>query len=202
MNEIPRLLLGTGNPGKAREMRALLADAGAELLLPADVGLSLHVEETGHSYAANASHKATVYARTAGFWAIADDTGLEVAALDGSPGLYSARLAGAGASDADRRRKLLALLAAIDRPWLARFVCTMALASPERLMATTMGECRGEIVPEARGEGGFGYDPIFLVYGEGKTMAELGADRKNRISHRAQAAQAMLPRLRDALGVG
>lgn len=202
MTNLSRLLIGTGNPGKAGEMRALLADAGVELITPADLDLQLEVPETGDTYEANARHKAIAYARAAALWAIADDTGLEVAPLDGAPGLYSARLAGPEGSDADRRQRLLAMLAPHPSPWLARFRCTLALASPEAVIAVTQGECPGRIIPQARGDGGFGYDSIFLVDGMDRTMAELSAHEKNQVSHRARAVQAMLPLLRQAQQLG
>lgn len=183
-------------------MRALLADSGLALCTPRELDLQLQVPETGDSYEDNARHKASAYAQAAGTWAIADDTGLEVEALDGAPGLYSARLAGPDSSDADRRQRLLAMLEAHPRPWLARFRCTLALATPDAVIAISQGECPGQIIPQARGDGGFGYDPIFLIDGLGKTMAELAADEKNRVSHRARAAQAILPLLRQALQSG
>lgn len=199
MKEHTRLLIGTGNPGKADEMRDLFAGAADELVTPSELGLDLSVAETGDSYQQNASHKALTYARAAGLWTVADDTGLEVSALEGAPGLYSARLAGPAASDADRRRQLLAMLAPHPRPWIARFHCTLALASPTQVIATTEGNCPGQIIPDERGQGGFGYDPIFLVNGSGLTMAELSKGEKNRISHRARAAAAMIPILQEAL---
>ncbi|MGA9531178.1 MAG: RdgB/HAM1 family non-canonical purine NTP pyrophosphatase [Anaerolineales bacterium] len=199
MKDQRQLLIGTGNPGKAHEMRALFADTPVELVTLTDLGLQLSVPETGGSYQANASHKALVYAQAADLWTLADDTGLEVSALNGAPGLYSARLAGPGASDADRRRRLLSMLAPYPRPWIARFHCTLVLASPKAVIATTDGDCPGQIIPQAHGKGGFGYDPIFLVDGEERTMAELSEAQKNRISHRGRAAAAMVAILRQEL---
>ena len=196
MRGFHKLLLATGNPGKIRELRELLDPAGIASLTPDQAGLSLSVAETGQDYEANARMKARAYAQTSQRWALADDSGLEVEALAGAPGLKSARLAGPKASDADRRQKLLALLREHPQPWRAKFRCTMALASPEQVHAITIGLCPGEIIPEERGQGGFGYDPIFLVRGTGQTMAELGLAEKNQISHRARALQAMLPTLR------
>lgn len=202
MRPLNKLLLGTNNPGKVRELKALLAPVKIKVLTPDQAALSLKVEETGADYEANARKKALAFAMASGQWTLADDSGLEVAALDGAPGVRSARLAGPAATDADRRRQLLDMLAEHPRPWKAVFRCTMALASPEKVHHVTIGLCRGEIVPEERGQGGFGYDPIFLVAGTGQTMSELGEDEKNRISHRASAAREMLPFLLKLKGGG
>lgn len=193
------VLLASNNPGKIRELRALLAPAQARLLTPADLLLDLQLVEDGQDYAANASLKALGFARAANMLAVGDDSGLEVEALDGAPGLYSARAAGPAATDADRRRMLLERLAPLPPPWPARFVCAMALASPEGTIAIAHGVCRGQIGRQERGDSGFGYDPIFIVEDSGMTMAELPEERKNQISHRARAAQALLPRLLAAL---
>ncbi len=188
-----KLLIATGNPGKIRELSALLEPAGIDYLTPAQAALSLTVAETGDDYEANARKKALAFARASGRWALADDSGLEVDALDGAPGLHSARLAGAGANDLERRHRLLEMLQPHPQPWPAKFRCTMALAAPEGVHHITVGICRGEIVEGERGAGGFGYDPIFLVAGSDQTMAELPEEKKNRISHRGQALQEMLP---------
>ncbi len=194
-----RLLLGTANPGKFSELSALFGSLGLSLISLADLDLQIDVRETGGDYEANARHKATTYARAAGLWTIADDSGLELEALDGAPGLYSARLTGAEGTDEDRRRRLLELLAGEPRPWNARFVCTMVLAMPSSALAVTRGECPGEIVPEPRGAGGFGYDPIFQVAGTSRTIAQLPSEQKNQISHRGRAAAAMRPLLMEFL---
>lgn len=196
-----RLLLATNNPGKRRELRALFGDLHVQLLAPHALALSMQVREAGTTYAENARRKAWAFAQASGLWSLADDSGLEVEALDGAPGPYSARLAGPSASDADRRLRLLALLQPYPRPWQAEFRCAMALANPDGDIEITEGLCRGEIIPEPRGSGGFGYDPIFLVQGMGQTMAELDEDEKNRISHRARAAHAMRPILQHLLGL-
>ncbi len=197
---MPRLLLATSNPGKLDELQALLAGLPYELTTPAELGLKLEVAEIGEDYAANAGLKAAAYARAASCWALADDSGLEVEALDGAPGLRSARLAGPGASDADRRQVLLAQLQPHPRPWRARFRAVVALSSPQGTLETAEGICPGEVIPEARGAGGFGYDPIFLVEGTGQTMAELTMAEKNRLSHRARAVEAIRPILVARLG--
>lgn len=195
-----RLLLATRNAGKLREMQALLSLPGVELLSLRDVGIGDEVEE-GPDYAENARRKAALAARRSGMWTVGDDSGLEVDALGGAPGAHSARLAGPQRSDAERRQVLLGLLATHARPWTARFRCTMALASPGGEIDLVEGLCQGEILPEERGTGGFGYDPIFLIQGLSSTMAEVSEDEKNRLSHRARAVQAMLPILRRRLGL-
>ncbi len=194
-----KLLLGTSNPGKLRELTALLGDLEVTLVRPEQLDLDLTVPETGKTYAENAALKAIAFAREATMWALADDTGLEVAVLDGRPGLRSARIVGPEGKDADRRAALLKELAGYPRPWQAAFVCVVALADPDGSTSVAGGECRGEIMPHARGEGGFGYDPLFLVEGTGRTMAELTLLEKNRLSHRARAIAAVRPTLLDRL---
>jgi XTP/dITP diphosphohydrolase len=187
-----RLLLATTNPGKLKEMRALLAHLEIPLSDPIALGLDLEVEEDGADYAANATAKAAAFAKASGIWALADDTGLEVDALGGEPGLHSRRVAG---NDPERRQRLLTLLAPFPRPWTAVFRCAVALAGPDEAVAVAHGECPGEILPAARGTGGFGYDPLFLVAGTKQTMAELSLEEKNRISHRARAVRAITPQI-------
>lgn len=183
-----RLLIATNNPGKVRELRALLDGLTLSLLTPNEAGLDLAVIEDGSTYVENASKKAKVFASASGLPALADDSGLEVAVLDGAPGLHSARyLGGHDATDSERRSFLLQNLKGKPLPWTAKFRCAVALATPDGRLQWAEGECGGEIVPEERGSEGFGYDPIFLVEGTGKTMAELGMDEKNRLSHRAKA---------------
>jgi XTP/dITP diphosphohydrolase len=198
---MPRLLITTTNPGKLLELRDLFRLPGLELVDPVQVGLDLEVEETGADYAANARLKAAAFAGASGLWALGDDTGLEVEALGGEPGVRSARIVGPRASDAERQAALLRRLANLPRPWAARFRCCLALSSPQGAVETGQGEVRGEIVPEPRGEGGFGYDPLFLVEDTGQTMAELDLETKNRISHRARAAQDLRPRLVRLMGL-
>lgn len=189
-----QLLIATNNPGKMEEMHALLAGLPAELVTPADIGLDLHVTEDGTTYAANAEKKAVAFARRSGLISLADDSGLEVDALGGAPGLYSARyLSTPGATDADRRAYLLKNLAGKPRPWLARFRAAVAIAVPNATAQVVEGACPGEIIPDERGSGGFGYDPIFFLSELGRTMAELGMDEKNRISHRARAVMKARP---------
>ncbi len=199
---MPSILIATTNPGKLAEVRALLGRLPLTLVAPGDLRMTLpEVEESGGTYAENASLKATALAQASGLWTLADDSGLEIDVLGGAPGLHSARAAGPGRSDVDRRRKLLRELAANPPPWSAHFHCTVALSSPEGQVDRAAGDCPGEIIPEERGSGGFGYDPIFLVAGTGLTMAELTMEAKNRISHRARAVEAILPILRARLGL-
>jgi XTP/dITP diphosphohydrolase len=191
-----RLLIATNNKGKTEEVRALLAGLPVELLTPDALQLVLHVDEDGRTYAENAEKKAVAFARLSNLVALADDSGLEVDALGGAPGLYSARyLAVPGARDADRRRYLLQNLSDKPRPWLARFRAAIAIALPTGSVQTVEGECHGEIIPDERGSGGFGYDPIFFIPEIGHTMAELSMDEKNQLSHRARAVMKALPLL-------
>ena len=184
------LLIATNNQGKIKELHELLDDLGIDLVTPAQIGLDLDVVEDGHTYAENAAKKAVAFAHASGLISLADDSGLEVDALDGAPGLYSARYGstnGEKLSDAGRRQYLLGKLQGKPRPWTAHFHATIAIAIPNGDVQLAEGICPGEIIPEERGSGGFGYDPIFLLPELGKTMAELGMDEKNRLSHRARA---------------
>lgn len=194
-----RLLLGTTNPGKLRELRRLLAGLPLSLVTPADVGLAgFDVEETGATLEDNAIGKALAFAAAGGVPALADDSGLEVDALGGFPGVVSARwLPG---TDADRVRGLLARLAGVpDAQRTARFRAVVALARPDGTLATATGTVEGRIASEPRGEGGFGYDPVFLVVDGGHagevTMAELSAQEKGRLSHRGRAVRQLRPEL-------
>ncbi len=185
-----RLLLATNNPGKVLEMEALLADLPwLDVVSPDEIGLDLDIDEAGAGFAENAALKAHAYAQASGLPALADDSGLEVEALGGAPGLYSNRFFPGADTDAKRRAALVQRLAGLPRPWKARFRSTVCLASPDGSEDFAVGECRGEIIPEERGEGGFGYDRIFLVEGLDKTMAELNMAEKNQLSHRAKAME-------------
>ena len=200
MAPMDRLLIATNNPGKQKELRALLSDLGITLVTPKEAGLNLSVAEDGTSYRENAEKKAIAYASAGGLVALADDSGLEVEALGGAPGLRSARyVAASGATDADRRELLLQNLHGKPRPWRARFCAAVAISVPGGETSSTEGECRGEIIPVERGSAGFGYDPIFLVDGMDKTMAELPPANKNRLSHRARAVAKALPVLQQLL---
>ncbi len=198
----PKLLIATNNQGKLKEIRAILGDLELELISPADLGLELDVEEDGQTYAENATKKAVAFFQASGLTSLADNSGLEVDALDGAPGLHSARYSTLpNATDADRRATLLLNLSRYPRPWTARFRATVAIAGPGSSVKLAEGTCPGEIVPEERGRGGFGYDPIFLVERLGKTMAELEMGEKNRLSHRGQALQNAIPILIELLGI-
>ncbi|PWH11967.1 MAG: non-canonical purine NTP pyrophosphatase, RdgB/HAM1 family, partial [Anaerolineae bacterium] len=186
-----QLLIATRNKGKVREIQSLLKGLDVQVLTLNDVGLTIEVEEDGTTYQENAGKKARVYSQASGLIALADDSGLEVDALGGAPGLYSARYSGVpGATDADRRAFLLEHLKGKPRPWTAHFHATVALATPDGTIRYTEGNCYGEIIPEERGTGGFGYDPIFFLPNLNCTMAELTMEEKNRLSHRALAVQA------------
>ena len=192
-----KLLIATNNKGKVKELQDLLKDTGLELVTPAEINLNLEVEEDGATYAENAAKKARAFAQASGLISLADDSGLEVDALDGAPGLYSARYhPKPGANDADRRAYLLENLAGKPRPWTAHFHATIAIAVPEQDVQVVEGNCYGEIIPEERGSGGFGYDPIFFFPELNQTMAELEMDEKNRLSHRAKAVMNAIPVLK------
>ena len=204
----PVLVMASRNQGKLREMRQILADLDLELLGLDDFPNLPEIPEVGASFAENAATKAREVARLTQLPALADDSGLEVAALNGRPGIYSARYAQdrtapAAPTDADNWRKLLDELS--DVPWerrQARFVCAIALALPDGRLATARGECAGAIATSPQGTQGFGYDPVFWLPEYGATMAQLGPAVKNRLSHRARALAAfkeILLDLRDEL---
>ena len=196
-----KLLVATNNLGKVREYEALLKELPLTLTYPAQESIDIEVEETDSTFAENARLKAMAYARASGLLTLADDSGLEVDALGGEPGTRSARYAGQGASDEDRYRLLLSKLEEV--PWerrTARFRCVIAVATPQGEVGTAEGICEGAIAFEPRGEYGFGYDPVFYMPEHGQTMAELEPDIKNRISHRAQAAEGAGRILQELLG--
>jgi len=193
------LVLASGNPGKLLEIRALLGQLPVSLRSLAAFPEVLLPEE-GEDYEANALAKARAVVRGAGRAALADDSGLEVAGLDGGPGPRSARFGGPGLDDAGRVAALLAALAGregADRR--ARFVCVAALVLPDGREATARGECPGRILAAPRGRDGFGYDPVFEVEGRRRAMAELPPEQKNRLSHRARALAALAPDLERLL---
>jgi XTP/dITP diphosphohydrolase len=201
-SQMKQLLIATNNQGKVQELQDLLKDTGIELLTPAQIGLDLDVVEDGATYAENAMKKAIAFAQASGLVSLADDSGLEVDALDGAPGLYSARYGstdGNKLSDAARRSLLIQNLQDQPRPWTARFHATIAVAVPNGETHLAEGFCEGEIIPEERGTGGFGYDPIFLLLELEKTMAELSMEEKNRLSHRARAVMNAKPILGQLL---
>jgi XTP/dITP diphosphohydrolase len=208
MPDKPRLLLATDNRGKMREYRSLLRGITLEIVTPADLAIAVKVEEAGASFEENAALKALAAARRSGLLSLADDSGLEVDALAGAPGPLSARYAGEGATDTDRINFLLSKLKNVpEDKRSARFHCVIAIAashSPSlrgvlpnegrrgnlaRSVKLFSGECHGVIIDTPRGNNGFGYDPIFYLPELGKTMAELTLAEKNKISHRARAAE-------------
>lgn len=198
MASLPRLLIATHNRGKLRELAELLGDVPYELVSLGDLGVHHDVDETGSTFEENATLKAETYCGLAGILTLADDSGLEVDALGGEPGVRSARYAGPDATDAERVEFLLSKLDEADLgTWTARFRCVIAIAEPGRTTTLCSGSCEGRIVPEPRGENGFGYDPVFEFPEIGLTMAELSAERKNRVSHRAEAARKAARSLRD-----
>jgi len=195
-----RILVATNNPGKLIEIQDLLIDLDVELLTPAQLGLDLDVVEDGNTYAENAARKALAFLKASGVITLADDSGLEVDALNGAPGLHSARYSTKpGASDADRRACLLLNLQGKQQPWKARFRCVIALATSGGKLDYTEGICPGEVIAEERGHNGFGYDPIFFMPELGLTMAELSREQKNRLSHRARAVIAARPLIQELL---
>jgi len=192
------LLLGTTNAGKQREFRRLLHGLPGRIVVPQEIGLDLEVPEPHHTYAENATEKAVAYCRASGLITVADDSGIEVAALGWAPGVRSARFGDLELAHADRM--LAAVGDAEERR--ARMVCVLAVAipgDPDPRVETFTGVMEGAIAPEQRGDGGFGYDPIFLLP-EGVTTAQLPEGEKDRISHRGRAAAAAMPRLRELLG--
>ena len=193
MTETAELLVATNNAGKAREISELLSGLPLRLHLLSDFPAVPEAEETGETFEENAVIKAVQYSAAAGLLTLADDSGLEVEALGGQPGVHSARYAGPGATDAERIRLLLRTLDATgDAERRARFVCVLALAGPrdDEAVRVFSGACSGSIAREPRGGGGFGYDPVFIPEGHTQTFAELPPEVKNSISHRAKALAA------------
>jgi len=201
MSRPPVLVLASRNPDKIRELSALFADLPLEAVRSAlDYPHMDEVEETGSTLAENALLKAWAVAEETGHPAVADDTGLFVDALDGDPGIYASRYAGEDCSYGENCRKLLSELEGEKPPRSARFKTAMALVDPETGVEEVVeGVLEGEILTEMRGKGGFGYDPLFLVEGTSQTLAEMDLGRKNKISHRARAAKAMLEVLAEFL---
>lgn len=189
-NRTTRIVVATKNPGKIVEIRKILQDLPCEVFPISEVDSEFHVEEDGQTYTENAVKKAKTAAARAETLAIADDSGLEVDALDGAPGMYSARFGGEDLAQSEKNKLLLHQLQGKDDR-SARFRCVIAIVSPEGKVETTEGVCEGLIGTEERGANGFGFDPIFIVPEYGKTMAELGPTIKNRISHRAKALSSL-----------
>ena len=197
MGRPPRLLLATNNPGKVREFRRLLEGSGFSVITPGEAGISLEVEENGSSYMENALLKARAFSEAGECLALADDSGVEVDALGGKPGMYSARFGGPALDDAGRTALLLKQLEGVAPPArTARYRAVVAVASPDGMAATFEGVQEGSIGFEPRGERGFGYDPVFLVDGV-RMQAEIDDAEKDEISHRGKAVRAAAAWLRD-----
>ena len=190
MARLNKLLLATHNQGKVGEFRRLLKDSPFVLVTPSELSISLEVDESGDTYEENATIKARAFSAASGLVSLADDSGLEVDALDGAPGPRSARYAGLNASDGQNLALLLRNMAEV--PWerrTARFVCVVAVAIPSGEVELCRASCEGIIGLEPSGASGFGYDPVFYLPQLGKTMAQLDMEGKNRISHRARAVR-------------
>ncbi len=191
------LVLGTHNRKKGRELLALLAPFGFDLVTLADLEGPLEVEETGETFADNASLKASVQALHLGRWVLGEDSGLCVDALDGGPGVYSARFSGAEADDESNNDKLLAELVEVPPSKRgAHYVCHAALSDPSgEVLARAQGRCNGRILAEREGQGGFGYDPLFEIIEYHKSFGRLGETVKAAISHRSRAMRLLVPQI-------
>ena len=196
-----RLLVATHNQGKVPEFAEILQDLAIEWLSLDDVGVGQDVEETGRTFRENSVLKARAYAAETGLLTLADDSGLAVDALDGAPGVYTARYGGEGLTAVQRYQKLLNDIKNVPEPRrTARFRCVIVLAAPDgTILGESEGVCEGRIALEPVGDNGFGYDPVFYLPQFNKTMAQLPAAQKHQISHRGQAVQAIVPRLRKLL---
>lgn len=198
------LVIATHNPGKVHELSAMLRAWDIACLSLDEAGVTQTVPETGATLHENAILKATAYARLTGQWTLADDSGLEVDALNGAPGVYTQRFGGPGLSQSERNQLLLAEMQARPQlPRTARFRCVVALANAAGVvMATTEGVCEGEIALAPAGSQGFGYDPVFYLPAADRTLAQLSVEEKAHLSHRGHALRAMVPQLARLLGEG
>ena len=191
-------IIATGNRHKLEEIKRILAPLGVEVLSLAQAGVYAEVEETGTTFEQNAVLKALAVSRAADMPCIADDSGLQVDALDGAPGVYSARYAGEGATDDDRILKLLTELQGVkEQARTARFVCTVCCIFPDGRSFVVRGECEGSISFARSGQAGFGYDPVFIEKSTGKTFAELTDAEKDIVSHRGRALNAFADKLKE-----
>ena len=196
-----KLVIATKNRGKIAEMRMMLGPAlqkKVEVAALYDMPPTSMPRETGRTFEENAKIKGLHYSEKLKALCIADDSGLTVEALGGMPGAYSARFAGPEATDEQNIAMLLDRLSDYPRPWKASFECVAVATLPGRVIAMASGAIHGEILPEQRGEGGFGYDPVFFIAEYGKTMAELSTEEKNRISHRGAAMRALIAEMKNA----
>ena len=198
MTEKLQIVIATKNKGKIGEIIGAIQIAGIEFISPQQAGSDYpEVEETGTTFEANAELKALAVAQHYGKYALADDSGLSVDFLDGAPGIHSARFSGADATDQKNNEKLLRDVAAAPEPVTARYVAAITLAGPNGVIATVRGICEGRITSEAKGEGGFGYDPYFVPKGYERTMAELAPTEKHTISHRGDGLRLITPHVRS-----
>ena len=194
----PFLVLATGNPGKADELQHLLRDAPIRAATATDLGLALPADEPYATFLENARHKALYVAAQTSLLVLGEDSGLEVDALGGRPGVLSKRYSGPHGDARANNRKLLQELKDVPRPQRkARFRCVAALAIADSVLFTASGACEGIIAKEPRGTGGFGYDPVFYLPAESRTMAELSSSEKNRISHRSRALEKTIAFIRQ-----
>ena len=193
-----KVVLASHNKKKMAEMRAILSELGVELLSQADVGVDIEPEETGTTFEENARIKAEAIMQATGLPAIADDSGLVVDALNGEPGVYSARYGGEGLDDTGRWQLLLKNMEGTENR-ACRFVSVICCAFPDGSQLMTRGECHGVVAEGPRGEGGFGYDPVFWLPEKGKSMAELSPEEKNSISHRGNALRVFKEELEKKL---
>jgi XTP/dITP diphosphohydrolase len=198
-----QILLATGNPGKVREILDVLGDLPATLRRLSEFPDLPEAVESANTFEENAASKAMHYANLTGIVTLAEDSGIEIDALGGAPGVYSARFAGRHGDDAANNAKVIQLLAGVAEPQrTGRFRCVCVLASADRVIATGEGTIEGRILDELRGSGGFGYDPLFYVPQLGCTTAQLTRQAKNRISHRGKALRAIRPRIQEWLRQG
>ena len=197
-----RAVLASKNAHKLEEISKIVEQFDLQLVLQSELGIDVDVEETGTTFEENSMLKARAVMEKSGLPAIADDSGLMVDALDGAPGIYSARFGGERCrSDRERYEYLLSLLENVpEEQRTARFVSVITLLYPDGTAVVARGECLGVILRGPRGENGFGYDPVFFVGEDGKTMADMAPERKNEISHRARALQALAAKLKEAEG--
>jgi len=191
-----KFALATGNQGKVKEMREILSEMSIEAVTQGELGISVEIEETGTTFLENSRLKARAICAASGLPAIADDSGLVVHALGGEPGVYSSSYGGDGLDDVGRYAHLIKKMENMEQRG-AKFVSTIVCVFPDGREVATVGECHGEILTEARGNGGFGYDPVFFVTSVGKSMAELSPGEKNSVSHRGVALRKFAKALID-----
>lgn len=194
-----KFVLASKNAGKIAEMRQILGALGCEVIGQNEAGIDIDVEETGTTFEENSALKASAVMQASGIAAIADDSGIVVDALNGAPGVYSARFGGVESDEARTALLLKKLEAVPDDERTGRFVSVITCAMPDGTILSARGECEGMITREVRGENGFGYDPVFLYEPDGLTFAELSAERKNEISHRAVAIARFAEKLKEYL---